>query len=314
MPTPNEVITESPTSLAGVSRPLRPQLACPEERPNPSSTTRRQNVPPEAAVSESGSPTMPASDENPQEHAAASTKESEVPTEPQSVPSPTVAQKTFSSRPVSYTSTLSHDYHPAPSMSHEFSTKRMLPSTSSYYLRSGSKFIGKQTSDRSTYEVQVELKHVDMSEAFLCGYLRIKGLTEDHPTLTTYFEGEMIGDKYTFQTRRPEWGSSDKNDFQHWARFPAYRPLATKAKRVDFHYKDFAQREYIFMRWKEYFLVPDHTVKQISGASFEGFYYICFNQVSGSVSGIYFHAKSEKFQKLDLNHVPEKTFGAIEFR
>lgn len=188
----------------------------------------------------------------------------------------------------------------------------------------------------------MELKHVDMSESFLCGYLRIQGgnprdsiekllfyfifcacaltsriklgLTEDHPTLTTYFEGEMIGDKYTFQTRRPEWGSGEKNDYQHWARFPAYRPLAGKAKRPEFNYKNFAQKEHIFMRWKEYFLVPDHRVKQISGASFEGFYYIEFNQITGSVNGIYFHAKSEKFQKLELKHVPERYFGAVEFR
>lgn len=124
----------------------------------------------------------------------------------------------------------------------------------------------------------------------------------------------MIGDKYTFQTRRPEWGSGEKNDYQHWARFPAYRPLAGKAKRPEFNYKNFAQKEHIFMRWKEYFLVPDHRVKQISGASFEGFYYIEFNQITGSVNGIYFHAKSEKFQKLELKHVPERYFGAVEFR
>lgn len=49
------------------------------------------------------------------------------------------------------------------------------------------------------------------------------------------------------------------------------------------------------MRWKEHFLVPDHRVRTISGASFEGFYYICFNQIQGTVSGIYFHAKSEKY-------------------
>ena len=48
------------------------------------------------------------------------------------------------------------------------------------------------------------------------------------------------------------------------------------------------------MRWKENFLVPDHRVREITGASFEGFYYICFNQVAGTISGIYFHAKSEK--------------------
>ena len=81
---------------------------------------------------------------------------------------------------------------------------------------------------------------------------------------------------------------------QHWARFPAWRPLAKQAKKPDFHYKNYAQRENIFMRWKEYFLVPDHRVREIHGASFEGFYYICFNQVLGTVSGVYFHAKSEK--------------------
>ena len=52
--------------------------------------------------------------------------------------------------------------------------------------------------------------------------------------------------------------------------------------------------DHIFMRWKEWFLVPDHRVTSIQGASFEGFYYICFNQVEGRVSGIYFHARSEK--------------------
>lgn len=131
---------------------------------------------------------------------------------------------------------------------------------------------------------------------------------------------------------------------QHWARFPAWRPLAKQAKRADFNYKNFAQRENVFMRWKEYFLVPDHRVRAISGASFEGFYYICFNQVVGSVSGIYFHAKSEKFvlfppslflfffstlepqadgiasflpryQQLELTHVDDRgCYGAMEFR
>lgn len=123
----------------------------------------------------------------------------------------------------------------------------------------------------------------------------------------------------------------------HWARFPAFRPLAKHAKRSDFTYRNFAQRENVFMRWKEYFLVPDHRVRTISGASFEGFYYICFNQVEGTVSGIYFHAKSEKsvtlfpviesywcanllspnfrYQQLELKHVEDHgCTPAIEFR
>lgn len=121
------------------------------------------------------------------------------------------------------------------------------------------------------------------------------GLTEDHPTLTTYFEAEIIGTKYTFLTKHQSWGATDKTDLQHWARFPAWRPLARSARKSEFTYKNFTQHPDIFMRWKEYFLVPDHRVRTISGASFEGFYYICFNQIKGTVSGIYFHAKSEKY-------------------
>ncbi|KAF1911679.1 vacuolar import and degradation protein-domain-containing protein [Ampelomyces quisqualis] len=196
-----------------------------------------------------------------------------------------------------------------------FPPYRYLPNSSSSLLRPGSRFKGSQTSDRQQYEVEVEVKYVDMRESFMCGYLRIKGLTEDHPSLTTYFEGEIIGNKYTFITQHPEWGSNEKVDRQHWARFPAHKPLSKHSSRPELVSKDWMQREHLFMRWKEYFLVPDHRVKTISGASFEGFYYISFNQVSGGIEGIYFHAKSEKFQKLQLEHVQDfGCQGAIEFR
>jgi len=52
---------------------------------------------------------------------------------------------------------------------------QFLPNTSSSLLRPGSRFRGNQTSDRQKYEVEVEMKYVDMRESFLCGYLRIKG-------------------------------------------------------------------------------------------------------------------------------------------
>lgn len=203
----------------------------------------------------------------------------------------------------------------SPSTGYDFSNIRLIPSSPSTYLRAGSRFIGTQQSERQQYEVQVEIKHVDMRESFLCGYLRIKGLTEDHPTLTTYFEGEIIGSKYTFLTQHQDWGSTDKVDLQHWAKFSAFRPFQKQARKGHFHIPQLAQRENIFMRWKEHFLVPDHRVRTISGASFEGFYYICFNQIQGTVSGIYFHAKSERFQQLELKHVPDRgCFAAMEFR
>ena len=81
----------------------------------------------------------------------------------------------------------------------------------------------------------------------------------------------------------------------HWAKFGAFRPYQKPAKKGGIYtIKDHLQKENIFMRWKEHFLVPNHRVRTIHGASFEGFYYICFNQVEGVVHGIYFHSKSEK--------------------
>ncbi|KAK3938815.1 glucose-induced degradation protein 4 [Diplogelasinospora grovesii] len=199
---------------------------------------------------------------------------------------------------------------------YEYSQMRVIPTSPSSFLRPGSRFTGTQQSERQRYDVQVEIKHVDLRESFLCGYLRIQGLTDDHPTLTTYFEGEIIGTKYGFLTQHPSWGATEKIDLSHWAKFTAFRPFQKQARKGgQVLIKDVAQRENIFMRWKEHFLVPDHRVRTINGASFEGFYYICFNQVRGEVSGIYFHSKSEKFQQLELKHVKDKgCFGAMEFR
>ncbi|KAK4200354.1 vacuolar import and degradation protein-domain-containing protein [Triangularia verruculosa] len=201
-------------------------------------------------------------------------------------------------------------------LGYEFSHMRSIPTTPSSFLRPGSKFEGSQESERQRYDVEVEIKHVDMRESFLCGYLKIQGLTDDHPTLTTYFEGEIIGPKYGFITQHPSWGATDKIDLSHWGKFSPFRPYAKQARKGgQILVKDMAQREHIFMRWKEHFLVPDHRVRTINGASFEGFYYICFNQIKGEVSGIYFHSKSEKFQRLELRHIPNKgCYGAVEFR
>lgn len=52
--------------------------------------------------------------------------------------------------------------------------QRNMNATSSF-LHSGSRFHGTQRSDRQVYDVQVEIKDVNLEESFLCGYLRIQG-------------------------------------------------------------------------------------------------------------------------------------------
>ena len=59
-------------------------------------------------------------------------------------------------------------------MGYECADMRMVPVAPSC-LRPGSRFHGTQQSERQRYDVQVEIKNVDLRESFLCGYLRIQG-------------------------------------------------------------------------------------------------------------------------------------------
>uniref|UniRef100_A0A8C4K7I6 GID complex subunit 4 homolog n=1 Tax=Dromaius novaehollandiae TaxID=8790 RepID=A0A8C4K7I6_DRONO len=154
--------------------------------------------------------------------------------------------------------------------------------------------------------------HVDMENSYLCGYLKIKGLTEEYPTLTTFFEGEIISKKHPFLTRK--WDADEDVDRKHWGKFQAFYQYAKTFNSDDFDYEDLKNGDYVFMRWKEQFLVPDHTIKDISGASFAGFYYICFQKSAASIEGYYYHRSSEWYQSLNLTHVPEHSAPIYEFR
>lgn len=74
-------------------------------------------------------------------------------------------------------------------------------------LYNGSKFKGFQKSKGNSYEVEVILQFVDEANSYLCGYLKIKGLTFEFPTLTTFFDGEIISKRYPFLTRK--WDSDE---------------------------------------------------------------------------------------------------------
>jgi len=124
---------------------------------------------------------------------------------------------------------------------------------------------------------------VNFASSFLCGYLRIRGLTDDWPELTTYFDAEIIGSRYGFLTQN--WGANEAEDMVHWQRFNAFKHVKNELKKPHLTMAD-RNRGAVFMRWKERFLVPDHRVQDINGASFAGFYYVCvdFNpQPSGSI-------------------------------
>jgi len=151
-------------------------------------------------------------------------------------------------------------------------TRLRVRSQGHHCLYPGAIFQGTQKSGRNSYDVSVTIVDVDFSLSHLCGYLRIRGLTDDWPELTTYFDAEVIGSRYGFLTRN--WGATEQEDMVHWGRFPAFRHVRNELKKPHLIMKD-ADRGAVFMRWKEKFLVPDHRVQDISGASFAGFYYVC---------------------------------------
>ncbi|XP_076366360.1 glucose-induced degradation protein 4 homolog isoform X1 [Tachypleus tridentatus] len=186
------------------------------------------------------------------------------------------------------------------------------PGVTRSLLYNGSKFQGHQKSKGNCYDVEVILQHVDEENSYLCGYLKIKGLTEEYPTLTTFFDGEIISRKYPFLTRK--WDADEEVDKKHWSKFLSFFQYSKTFNCDSFDYDELKNTDFVFMRWKEHFLVPDHTIKDINGASFAGFYYICFQKSTSSIEGYYYHKNSEWYQSLNLTHVSEHSIQIYEFR
>lgn len=190
-----------------------------------------------------------------------------------------------------------------------FNTQKQNIQVFNSFLKPGSMFTGHQESGRHQYKVEVKLLNVDMHNTSISGLLTIHHLTETHPVLTTYFDGEIIGKKHSFVTKSKEYESSVRNDIQHWARFTSWRDLnldlREDGKNEHWYQNQAHLSDHIYMRWKEKFIYPDSNVSNIKGASFAGFYYVCLNVRTGSITGLYFHKFTDRFQQLDLSHVPD---------
>ncbi|KAJ1309905.1 hypothetical protein OPQ81_006666 [Rhizoctonia solani] len=154
-------------------------------------------------------------------------------------------------------------------------TRLRLNNTRQDCLYPGASFVGIQKSGRNSYNVSVTIVNVDFPGSTLCGYLTIENLTDDHPQLTTYFDAEIIGPKYGFLTQ--SYGASEMDDMTHWGRFDSFRAIKSEMRRpgLTIRQKTLSERGFVFMRWKERFLVPEHQVRGIRGASYDGFYYVC---------------------------------------
>ncbi|KAJ2080756.1 GID complex subunit 4, VID24 [Coemansia sp. RSA 988] len=178
-------------------------------------------------------------------------------------------------------------------------------------LYSGSRFSGTQSNGVRSYIVTVALQYVDMGVPELCGHFTICGLTNELPKLTTYFDAQIVGTGgHTFITNK--WDASVDTDRTHWSFFSCFQPYKSRFDSECFEYRLTPTDRYIFMRWKERFVVPNYRLNRINGASYEGFYYVCYDRVESSITGFYYHKESEHYQRLDLSHSKQASFSHFE--
>eukprot|EP00055_Hartaetosiga_balthica_P000449 m.136590 g.136590 ORF g.136590 m.136590 type:complete len:194 (-) comp10772_c0_seq1:2686-3267(-) len=175
-----------------------------------------------------------------------------------------------------------------------------------FYLFSGSEFSGTQRSSQTLFPLKASFNVVDFSTNTLCGVLEIQNLTPQLEKLQTFFDVEVVTCAEEFETTK--YTSSYKEDIDHWKELPGFKMAFLKPSGT-FDYKKY---RYIFMRWKEHYQVPQEEEQNMEGASFEGFYYVCFDRIEGTFEGFYFHDASERFQRIHLENKALKRYSNFE--
>ncbi|CAH8667146.1 unnamed protein product [Schistosoma rodhaini] len=102
------------------------------------------------------------------------------------------------------------------------------------------------------------IQYVDMKQKMVYGFMKIENLTQEYPSLTTYFEGEIISRLHPFMTGK--WDATMETDVLHWVfvqllsvhlqeKIPATSSLGNF--HIDsFDYSILETSDTIFMRWK----------------------------------------------------------------
>ncbi|KAL5532455.1 hypothetical protein ACEPAF_6025 [Sanghuangporus sanghuang] len=135
-------------------------------------------------------------------------------------------------------------------------------------LQPGAIFKGVQRSGRNSYDAEINIIDIDIDASFLCGHLSIHGLTDKHPVVTTYFDAQIIGTHFGFDTK--DWVTSRQDDTVHWSRFRGFHEVKKDLIEPDLLLPDNTSRPALFMRWKERYLVPQDGLQDLGGASFAG--------------------------------------------
>lgn len=212
---------------------------------------------------------------------------------------------------------------------------QMRPTTTTNWLKPLMTFQGYQISGYKKYQVQVHLQTVEFpatqyisvtTTPHLTGFLTIRGLTSHYAKITTFFEAFAVSDTIGFMSSNIpqelfDYKSTDRVDLEHWLNFPSFKEFLmmndsntmSDIMEGTYIYHDYLSRRYIFMRWKEKFLVPEDKAENVEGASYDGYYYIVHDQITGNILGFYYHKEAEKFQQLELTPVHQVKRGVCRF-
>lgn len=175
-------------------------------------------------------------------------------------------------------------------------------------LRAGACFVGTQHDEWGSCEIDVSISSVSVSDSFLSGCIRFKNLVPTCPSVTTYFEAEMIGSQYNFLTPHTDWGSDARYDLKQWREFPSWdsreeeqlmhlrRQQRQRRRRssvesidlLDVRDPQWWNKRHVYMRWKERRMVHPTTQPHRRDFNFDGFYYICFDQEEATIQGLYY--------------------------
>ncbi|SCU80087.1 LAFA_0B07426g1_1 [Lachancea sp. 'fantastica'] len=230
---------------------------------------------------------------------------------------------------------ISNDFSPYGSRSQSQSPVNGLkirPTCTTSYLKPRKEYTGFQISGYKKNHVHVVLQTVDLPVQgcetacvpHLTGFFTIRGLTEHQPEITTFFEGFAATSNSGFlssdmPSQLKDLTAADSTDLEHWLNFPSFQEMCRDEKVASsiadgsYVHSEYLEKRFIYMRWKERFLVPDAELDSVEGASYEGYYYIVHDQLTGDVLGFYYHADAERFQRLELAPVNDRTSGSCGF-
>lgn len=151
------------------------------------------------------------------------------------------------------------------------------------YLDNGSIYTGEQNTSTGPFKINMKIEFIDIKQSFMCGTFKIFNLTSYHDVINTYYECEIIKE------------FNNQEELIHWSTFDAYKEIKGKY--------NLDKSNYLFMKIRELFLLPDPSVKNIPGASIDGYYYCVYDKTEDSFNGFYYYEtlRNQPPQKITLH-------------